>query len=732
MRWDYVVRQRHRWSFDVAARRRQTERLQDDLKKIGVTKTHLKRLHGIVEVAVPDWQHDSHWESRILPWEYVLAAATNAFRGEKPILVVRHLMTGRTPRKRSAESYAIVETAPGALRPHFEFSAERSLVTGCLAELRQEPLDVISNPTKSTLERDLTSHSPDIIHLSGVDNRSGRKTLKKDLAGVRDGLYLAGGSDAATEVRAESIAEVLNSGHPNPLFIGFNCWDSGARLAPMTIHEGAESALAFQHTFDDAVSEVFFLNFYRASLHSDWNLLTAFTSAWESISSYRRRIRGSSIILWSAHSLLKGAAYKQFVQTRSDSSLSLSTASAPQAQPDKHRIQDLVSVSVRPKQQLNYSLLHNGRSLFEEFALRLHGDVKSVSDLEVEVHLHVGTESFPFRTRLKLGTGEPRYDLAATDDRFAPQFIGNPVGGIRLPLTSPLIRSISERIQTGLYVKVSWHDQVLYQHTHPVWLSPVDEWTLNDQDIWWLPSFVQPRDPAVNQTLDSAQNYLRCLADRSDAGFDGYQSYDDHANGLEQWAGVDRQVRSIWSALAMRQTLSYINPPPSYADHTQRLRTPSQTINGKRGTCIDLAILMASCLEWIEVYPVLFMLNDHAFVGYWRDLMAYKRFLDVMTEGVAQSEINEESRDDHRGERWIAWRIAYPEVKGFVDRGELIPLETVLLTSGGGFTAAIEEGRAVFRNARNHAFHSMIDISSARQGNGITPLPLFQPSEIQA
>ena len=51
---------------------------------------------------------------------------------------------------------------------------------------------------------------------------------------------------------------------------------------------------------------------------------------------------------------------------------------------------------------------------------------------------------------------------------------------------------------------------------------------------------------------------------------------------------------------------------------SQRIRTPSEIVAGGFGTCIDLALLFASCLEAVEIYPVVFLLNDHAFPGYWR------------------------------------------------------------------------------------------------------------------
>ena len=88
---------------------------------------------------------------------------------------------------------------------------------------------------------------------------------------------------------------------------------------------------------------------------------------------------------------------------------------------------------------------------------------------------------------------------------------------------------------------------------------------------------------------------------------------------------IDAQVRAIWWALVHDYAIGYINPPPSFVENEQRLRTPSEVVQGKRGTCIDLALLLAACLEYIEIYPVIFLLRDHAFPGYWRSEPGYQR-----------------------------------------------------------------------------------------------------------
>src|SRR5262249_54561457 len=128
------------------------------------------------------------------------------------------------------------------------------------------------------------------------------------------------------------------------------------------------------------------------------------------------------------------------------------------------------------------------------------------------------------------------------------------------------------------------------------------------------------RDPAILKIIASSRRYLIGIMDDPAAGFDGYQDSPPQ---------VDRQVQAIWTALVNEYRLQYINPPPAYSARTQRLRTPTEIVKSNSGTCIDLALLLASCLEYIGVYPVIVLLVDHAFVGYWRSEGAHDHFVAV-------------------------------------------------------------------------------------------------------
>ncbi len=174
-----------------------------------------------------------------------------------------------------------------------------------------------------------------------------------------------------------------------------------------------------------------------------------------------------------------------------------------------------------------------------------------------------------------------------------------------------------------MYIKVQCGDRLLRESSERVTVLPADEWRDDGEDHRWLPCFVLPRDPAVLKVVDSAQRYLRTLLDDTSAGFDGYQQLlDDDSNAADV---VDPQVQALWAALQHDLPVNYINPPPSYTSQSQRLRNPTEIFRGNAATCIDLALLFASCLEFVGIYPVIFLIQGHAFPGYWRSDKAWWR-----------------------------------------------------------------------------------------------------------
>jgi hypothetical protein len=352
-------------------------------------------------------------------------------------------------------------------------------------------------------------------------------------------------------------------------------------------------------------------------------------------------------------------------------------------------------------------MLHNNRPPFDKFELKrlIRG---TLSDICVEIVLHAGNESSRYSATFTLNDREPIVDVRKT---------------ARVSLTSELARSLRESVYTSIYVSVTWKNRTVRQETFRVALLPTDEWKDDDLNRIWLPSFVLPRDPAVPKIVDTAQRYLMALADDAGAGFDGYQGVQTEGLEAERCRSVDLQVCALWWALLYDYSLAYINPPPTFTSAAQRLRTPSDIIAGHRGTCIDLTLLVAALLEYVDIYPVVVLLEGHAFPAYCRSLEAHeeisKLFYQVPKQGVTPSVQAERGAIQHE---WILDNRYYGAIVRLVQNGRLVPLESVAITQRAGFWEGVAQGAENLRNRRD--FQYLVDIKLAREAD-VTPIPVW-------
>jgi hypothetical protein len=726
MQWTYVLRNRERWAALPVSAKHQAQRARALLTELGLSDAALQAIatERIVEVAVPFTRETENWEARIFPWEFVLAGATRDARHGEALTVMRRLVsTGRVPSPRVPQRVLYVQSTPGKLRDLYNFETERALVR---SNLRAKEWEELLTPTVDALRDKVKGFRPDIIHLAGFDSHQGLRLLRptvnprnaaeetppreeRERDTTPDGYLMSGASGEPAAVDAQDLAKALCAGGHRPELVAFSLQNSAARIASMAVAHGAHSALGFQDVFDDNLAELFFGSFYRAWRKDGWKLAAGFRRAWEIVRAQPGSVLGSGLVLWGGRSLVVTGLDRTVTRTRRETAQP-PLVWLPGAVPVDHA-QRVISAHIEPVKELNYSLLHNRCALFEHFTLvNTSADYKNdrlatLGDVDVSVTLSAGAEAATYQRRLTL-------DTTSVDLRER----------VHVPLTSELMRSVHESINSSLLVEVSW-GKVIYRDSHPVRLLPVDQWRDNDKDGQWLPSFVLPRDPAVTGLIERAQRYVRVLRDDPSSGFDGYQSLDPRAP--EPAAEVDRQVQAIWSTIVHELDLGYINPPPTYSNamDSQRLRTPSMVVKDRSGTCIDLALLLAACCELIDVYPVVFLLKDHAFPGYWRQDRFQQQFIELSDDFVEEMATEEPSKTTAPGGQRVPWWFrdtAYVEIVRQVKLGNLVPLETVWLTEHSGFEEAIEGGRDNLKKASR--FHSMLDIARAREA-GVTPLP---------
>ena len=246
-----------------------------------------------------------------------------------------------------------------------------------------------------------------------------------------------------------------------------------------------------------------------------------------------------------------------------------------------------------------------------------------------------------------------------------------------LQLHAGLLLQLNEAVRCSVTLRATGPDGTLLAERHlPVELLARTEWggaTMPEL----LAAFVLPNDPAVSRLLKSADEALRQAG--KPGGMDGYQS----GERARSW----ELASAVWSAVAALR-LSYAEPPKSFEQHGQKVRTPSAILETGLGTCLDTALLFASVLEQAGLYPVLILTHGHAFAGVW---LQPQEFATLMVGDAAS----------------LRKRVALQE---------LVVFETTCAmgVSPSGFSHAIATGNARIDDAHEAEFAFALDVRRAR------------------
>jgi very-short-patch-repair endonuclease len=199
-----------------------------------------------------------------------------------------------------------------------------------------------------------------------------------------------------------------------------------------------------------------------------------------------------------------------------------------------------------------------------------------------------------------------------------------------------------------------------------------------------LAAFVQPNDPAVAGIQLQASDFLRKegLADT----LEGYQG-----DKKRVW----QQAQAIWNAICALD-IRYINPPASFEASGQRIRTATQIVEDRLATCLDTAVLFASCLEAVWLRPLIVLIRGHAFAGLW----------------LSKGDFGTSTVDDA------------PGLRNRAKLDDLVLFETTLVTNTRkpAFSRAVAEAQKHVAPENDATFEALIDIHRARQRQ-IRPLP---------
>lgn len=349
----------------------------------------------------------------------------------------------------------------------------------------------------------------------------------------------------------------------------------------------------------------------------------------------------------------------------------------PIGQPDAadHKpTQHSVSVEITAAESLSYAMVHNGFRLVRQIKITNTGVEIRGAVVRIEVLSSAGRISEDFQQYVDLAAGQAIVlDDVDVHVSATTMYELNDKQPGRVVVTIESAAAGAEAAEIG-------RAEVGLQ------LLPAQLWIAGKGLVSYefLAAFVQPHHPEISKLVSEAADLLATAT--------GSSSLDGYTEGPER---VDHIVFALAQAASNRD-IRYSMPPASWGLQGQQVRTPAQVLVDRLGTCLDTTVVMAAALEFCGIRPLLWVVEGHAFLGYWRE--------EAVLPTAASDDV--------------------PELVSLVQRGFIGLLETTLLTGSQPITLSLLRSRpeSEYIETGHEKILAVTDIRRARL-DGIFPLP---------
>ncbi len=334
---------------------------------------------------------------------------------------------------------------------------------------------------------------------------------------------------------------------------------------------------------------------------------------------------------------------------------------------NEYLLKEQVRLNISSLPVVNYALQQNGKPLITSISIENKSN-EELTDVELKI------------------TSEPEVcEIYSKHIESAP---GNSVielQDVEPELNGEFLASLTEKIKGRLIFELSVNGEVFYKENADITVLAFDEWNgyLYYPEV--LASFVTPNHPDIVKITSKAADYLGKWT--GDPSLDAYQSMDVNR--------VLSEVAAVYEA-TKAENIVYSVPPASFEKVGQRVRLCDAILEQKMGTCLDLTLLCASCLEAIGLHPILLLKKGHIFAGAWLE--------DNSFPETIQDDIS-----------FVTKRLA----EGL---NELVVFECTALTSGRNMSFDDAVASAKKQLIDVNSFEFILDVSRARL-SGVAPIP---------
>src|ERR687890_2751248 len=259
-----------------------------------------------------------------------------------------------------------------------------------------------------------------------------------------------------------------------------------------------------------------------------------------------------------------------------------------------------VSIEITSTPVLSYALAHNRVPVVSRLALTNTGDPVRGADVRLSVRDAEG----PIAAGVEL-----LVDLDAERTTV--------LGDVGLVIDPAAMLQVDAQRPGVLEVEVTDGDRLLGSTRVGLQVLAAQQWLATPVPLAleMLAAHVLPQHPSLPALLDEA---AVLLAERTGSG-----SIQGYAAGPER---VDEIVRAVADALHARG-IRYSEPPPTWAEVGQQVRTPGEVLTWRVATPLDMTLVLAAALERAGIRPLLWLAEGDggrnsegaSFLGYLRE-----------------------------------------------------------------------------------------------------------------
>ena len=247
-----------------------------------------------------------------------------------------------------------------------------------------------------------------------------------------------------------------------------------------------------------------------------------------------------------------------------------------------------VHLEIQTDPTVNYASYQNNVPLIRSLTLT-NGTEEPLRDVEIIVRCEPAFADI-LRLRFeRLDASETR-QLDALDIKFQHRYLSE----------------LNEAERGRIIVEVNAGGLEVARSEHAIDVLAYDQWAGTRTLPELLAAFSLPNNPAIDRLLFQASELL--TKSGTGSAMNGYQS----KNREDVWA----QISAIYNAVGALN-LHYSEPPASFGTDGQKIRTPDRILSGGVATCLDLVMLLVSCMEQAGLNPIALLKKGHAWVGCW-------------------------------------------------------------------------------------------------------------------